>query len=230
MRGVACASQASAFERVRAALGGRRRGQASSTQARSEDGAERRGAGRRDPHGTVGEPVRERRAPEGAGALGGQGDRGGQEPGPEAHAGEWVAGAGEAGAPARRPEPRRADPDGATRRVVGHGRGAVLDAERGLVLVLSARWTTASRTWWAGTWRRRGTAGRRWSLYGRVCGPTWGASARRSPRASASDTTGARSTGGRRSRRRSSGSGSAPHRRTWVSPSATASRSGSSAP
>ena len=49
-----------------------------------------------------------------------------------------------------------------------------------------------------------------------------------SPRASASGTTGARSTGRGRSRRRSSGSASAPRPRTWGSPSATASRSGSS--
>ena len=48
-----------------------------------------------------------------------------------------------------------------------------------------------------------------------------GASRRRSPRGSASGTTGARSTGRGRSGRRSRGSGSAPHPRTSVSPSAT---------
>ena len=37
---------------------------------------------------------------------------------------------------------------------------------------------------WAGTWRRRGTAGRRWSRCGGAFGPTWGASRRRSRRAS----------------------------------------------
>ena len=41
--------------------------------------------------------------------------------------------------------------------------------------------TTASRTSSAGTWRRRATAGRRWSRSARACGPTWAASARRSP-------------------------------------------------
>ena len=49
------------------------------------------------------------------------------------------------------------------------------------MLVLSRPSTTAPRTSSAGTWRRRATAGRRWSRSGRAFGPTWAASARRSP-------------------------------------------------
>ena len=56
---------------------------------------------------------------------------------------------------------------------------------------------------WARGERRRATAGRRWSRYARVSGPTWAASARPSPWASACGTTGARSTGRGSSRPRS---------------------------
>ena len=50
------------------------------------------------------------------------------------------------GHPRGRPKPWRADPDGATRRVVGHGCGAVLDTEGGLVLVLRRGGGSRSRT------------------------------------------------------------------------------------
>ena len=66
-------------------------------------------------------------------------------------------------------------------RALGYGRVAVLDETGGLVLVLLGHRPLRLGHRRLALWRRRATAGWRWSRSAKASGPTWAASARPSP-------------------------------------------------